>query len=148
MVDQTKQKHLLIIEDDKGYREFSLENSIYSVGRHQKCDIRLFSQFVSRVHATLVRRLRGDGSYYYQIVDGDLTGKTSANGLLINGRKLKAYKLTNNDEIIFAPQVRAVYYVVMQDSNQTELIDELDITLTSDNMIDDPEELNPLDSKN
>lgn len=55
------QNHLLIIEDDKGRKEFTLGESTYSIGRDPKSDIRLFSQFVSRHHATLVQRHREDG---------------------------------------------------------------------------------------
>jgi hypothetical protein len=54
---------------------------VYSIGRDPRCDIRLFSQFVSRRHATLVRLPREDGSSFYRIVDGDAKGKPSANGL-------------------------------------------------------------------
>ncbi len=103
-------EHVLILEDDKGRREYPLEAEVYSIGRDPQCDIRLFSLYVSRRHATLERRQRDNGSYYYRIVDGDLKGKPSPNGILINGRKLQACDLENEDEILFAPGVRAKYY--------------------------------------
>jgi Ca-activated chloride channel family protein len=103
-------KHILIIEDDKGRREFILTESVYSIGRNPHCDIRLLSQFVAPNHAMLIRQVRDDGSYFYQIVDGDVKGKPSANGLLINGRKINAHYLENQDQIIFGPQVSATYY--------------------------------------
>ena len=87
--------HFLIIEDEKGRKEFLLEKPTYSVGREAKCDIRLHSQFVSRRHATLLRCLKEDGGVYYRIVDGDSQGKKSANGLLINGRKVASHNLKN-----------------------------------------------------
>jgi pSer/pThr/pTyr-binding forkhead associated (FHA) protein len=103
--------HLLIVEDDQGQWELLLEEPIYSIGRDPKCDIRLVSQFVSRRHATLVQFPNEDGrSYYYRIVDGNLRGKLSANGLLVNGQKLPAHNLCDGDEIIFAPQIKVVYY--------------------------------------
>ena len=55
MTAENHQNHLLIIEDDRGRKEFILERPIYSIGRDRDCDIRLASQFVSRRHATLVR---------------------------------------------------------------------------------------------
>jgi pSer/pThr/pTyr-binding forkhead associated (FHA) protein len=137
MAEQLDQNHLLIVEDDKGRKEFPLEGSVYSIGRDPKCDIRLYSQFVSRRHATLVRRPREDGSFFYRIVDGDFKGKPSANGLLINGRKLQAHELQDEDEIVFGPQVRAIYYVLKRDSILTGPPDEFDITLISPGMIDD-----------
>ncbi|GAC1465070.1 MAG: hypothetical protein NVSMB70_11010 [Chamaesiphon sp.] len=145
MAVKTHQKHLLVLEDDQGRNEFTLQNSVYSIGRQSTCDIRLFSHFVSRQHATLVRRTREDGSYYYRILDGDLNGKASANGLLINGRKLHAHDLQDEDEIVFSPQVRAVYYLLNPDAAADESNEEWDITLTSANMSDDTEEINLLD---
>lgn len=136
--------HLLILQDDQGRKEFSLENPTYSVGRDKECNIRLMSQFVSRRHATLVRlpREHHDGSFYYRIVDGDGTGKPSANGLMINGRKTPAHDLKNEDEIVFGPQVRAIYYLLKntQRSGQTDS-SEYDITLINPGMAEDMEDI-------
>ncbi len=140
MTSAPHQSHLLIIEDDKGRREYTLDSPVYSIGRDPKCDIRLVSQFVSRRHATLVQLPNEDGSFYYRIVDGNLKGKPSANGLLINGRKLQAHDLVNEDEIVFGPKVRAVYYRLERDAVLTIPPDEFDITLISPNMIGDPED--------
>ena len=104
------QAHLLIVEDDRGGREFVLDGSIYSIGKDPACDIRLISRFVSRYHATLIKLLNDDSIAYYRIVNGNLKGKRSANGLLINGRRMTAHKLQHKDEIVFGPQVRAVYH--------------------------------------
>jgi pSer/pThr/pTyr-binding forkhead associated (FHA) protein len=140
MAEETPQRHLLIIEDDRGRREIVLNNSTYSLGRQSKCDIRLFSHFVSRYHATLIRRLREDGTYYYRIVDGDLQGKRSTNGILINGRKLQVHDLQDADEIVFAPQVSAVYYLLRHDSVPTGLGYELETTINNAYADDDTEE--------
>ncbi len=116
MATKTDESHLLIIEDDQGRKEFILEQTIYSVGRGKECNIRVASQFVSRRHATLVRMQKNnrdysDNGYYYRIVDGDATGKPSANGLVINGRNLSVHNLKNEDEIVLGPRVRAIYYL-------------------------------------
>lgn len=109
--------HVLIVQDERGRHRFVLDSEIYSIGRDRDCDIRLFSQFVSRHHATLVRVHHEDGTDSYRIVDGTLEGQLSANGLLINGQKHQSYELQNEEEIVFAPQVRAVYYKVRQDES-------------------------------
>ncbi|NJP10241.1 MAG: FHA domain-containing protein [Leptolyngbyaceae cyanobacterium RU_5_1] len=141
MPSEPHQNHLLIIEDDKGRREFPLDAPLYSIGRDPKCDIRLVSQFVSRRHATIVQLHNEDGSFYYRIVDGNAKGKLSANGLLINGRKLQAHDLKNEDEIVFGPKVRAIYYMLSRDAVPTIVpLDEFDITLISPNMVGDPED--------
>jgi pSer/pThr/pTyr-binding forkhead associated (FHA) protein len=104
MSSESQLSNILIVEDSKGRREIMLDGSVYSIGRDPKCDIRLSSQFVSRHHATLVQLPRDDNTFYYRIVDGNLKGKPSANGMLINGRKLQAHDLKNEDEIVFGPQ--------------------------------------------
>jgi len=137
MASEPHLNSILIVEDSKGRREITLDGSVYSIGRDPKCDIRLSSQFVSRHHATLVQLPKDDNSYYYRIVDGNLKGKPSANGMLINGRKLQAHDLKNEDEIVFGPQARAIYYQLKRDASSTLPPDEFDITLISPNMVEE-----------
>lgn len=139
MSSELQPSHLLIIEDERGRREIVLDGPLYTIGRSPTCDIRLFSQFVSRRHATLVQLPNEDGTYYYRVVDGNLKGKPSANGLLINGHKRQAYDLKDDDEIVFGPQVRAIYHYIRGNSDSSGLFDEFDITLISPNMVGDPE---------
>ncbi|MCF4969015.1 FHA domain-containing protein [Nostoc sp. CMAA1605] len=144
MAAEIQESHLLILEDDQGRKEFTLENTIYSIGRDRDSNIRLVSQFVSRRHATLVRlpRQHNSQSYYYRIVDGDGKGRPSANGFMINGRKMPAHDLQNEDEIVFGPKVRAIYYLLKntQRSGQTDA-SEYDITLINPSMAEDMEEI-------
>jgi len=133
------QTHLLIIEDNKGRREYTLDAPLYSIGRDPKCDIQLISQFVSRRHATLFQLANYDGSFYYRIVDGNVKGRLSANGLLVNGRKLLSHDLKNEDEVVFGPKVRAIYHLLKRDAVVTVPHEEFDITLISPNMVGDPE---------
>ncbi|PLZ15702.1 hypothetical protein CBP17_01285, partial [Fischerella thermalis WC114] len=81
-------------------------------------------------------------SYYYRIVDGDAKGKPSSNGLMINGRKLAAHDLKNEDEVVFGPQVRAIYYLLKRDTMPPGQADvsEYDITLINPGMTDDLED--------
>jgi pSer/pThr/pTyr-binding forkhead associated (FHA) protein len=143
MAADTNESHLLIIEDDQGRKEFPLEQPVYSIGRDRDCNIRLMSQFVSRRHATLVRlpREHNSHSYYYRIVDGDAKGKPSSNGLMINGRKIPAHDLKNEDEVVFGPQVRAIYYLLRNNERigQTDS-SEYDITLINPGMTEDLED--------
>ena len=132
--------HWLIVTDDKGSREIPLGGEIYSMGREPNSDIRIFSMFVSRRHATLVRQEREDGSYDYKIVDGDLEGNHSSNGILINGRKYNTHILKHKDDIVFAGGVSAEYHRVQRDERDTESKDPFDITLIDPHMIDEFEE--------
>ncbi|AFY34658.1 FHA domain-containing protein [Calothrix sp. PCC 7507] len=143
MATDTNESHLLIIEDDQGRKEFPLEDPVYSIGRDRECNIRLMSQFVSRRHATLVRlpREHNSHSYYYRIVDGDAKGKPSSNGLMVNGRKMPAHDLRNEDEIVFGPQVRAIYYLLRNTERPGQTDNsEYDITLINPGMTEDLED--------
>jgi pSer/pThr/pTyr-binding forkhead associated (FHA) protein len=141
MPSEPHSNHLLIIQDDMGRREFLLDAPTYSIGRDAKCDIRLISQFVSRRHATLVQVPNDEGTEYgYRIIDGAPRGKSSANGLLINGRKLQAHNLEDEDAIVFGPSVEAVYHMLKRDAFETQAPDEFDITLISPGMVGDAED--------
>ena len=140
MAEQKSPTHLLIIEDDKGRKEFALKDSVYFIGKSPDCHLQLLSPFVSRRHATLVRLPRQDGTHYYRIVDGDAKGKGSSNGLLINGRRMAAHDLENEDEIVFGPQVRAKYYQLRRDTQPSGPLDPFDITLINPSMLDDDSE--------
>ena len=134
-----REEHVLIVTDGKGHREIRLVNPIYSLGRGGQCDIVLQSQFVSRHHATLTKR-EGEDSSYYRIIDGDSLGKTSVNGLLVNGKKVRFHDLKNGDKVIFGPQVEAVYEYREYDIFPTIPPDDpYDITLIDPAMIDDEE---------
>ncbi|MEM6254602.1 MAG: FHA domain-containing protein [Cyanobacteria bacterium P01_D01_bin.156] len=116
---------ILIVEDSNGRREILLDSSTYLLGRDTACDIHLDSQFVCRHHAILVQLPRDDETYFYRIVDGNLRGKSGANGMLINGQKRQAHNLKNEDEIVFGPQARAIYYQLGQRATPTVLLDKI-----------------------
>jgi pSer/pThr/pTyr-binding forkhead associated (FHA) protein len=140
----SQQNHFLIIHDDRGDETVPLVESKYSIGRDRSCDIRLISQFVSRHHATLQRYSNEDGTFYYQIIDGDFEGRRSANGLLIHSRKLRTHNLENKDQVIFGPQVWMVYHQLKRDHHTThsrEEDDDFDITLINPGSIGFPEDI-------
>ena len=133
---QSQQEHLLIVDDARGRRSVPLLAGHYSIGRDRSCDIHISSQFVSRHHAVLTRQTRGDGTAFYCIADGDMQGRPSVNGLLINGRKIAHHNLQHGDEVIFGPQVSAIYqsriFPVRHDSDELPIPpveDPFDITL-------------------
>ncbi len=103
---------LLVIEDDWGRREILLERDRYSLGRDPNSDICLHSQFVSRQHAVLVRVNHVDETVAYQITDGDLSGKPSTNGLMINGKKCRSIQLQSEDAIVFGPKAKAIFRMI------------------------------------
>ena len=73
----------------------------------------------------------------YCIVDGNLKGDASTNGLFVNGKKIKAQDLKDGDELIFGPDARASYHrlVVVEDNNKPINLEEVDLDETVANNI-------------
>jgi tetratricopeptide (TPR) repeat protein len=100
---------LLLLQDDIGQREIPLSGPEYTIGRDPQNSICLRSQFVSRFHSVLQRLDQADGSYTYRLLDGDLRGKPSTNGVQVNGHKQLRWDLRPGDCIVFGPKVQATY---------------------------------------
>jgi signal transduction histidine kinase/pSer/pThr/pTyr-binding forkhead associated (FHA) protein len=114
MVDNKPQniQHLLVIEDDRGKRIIALQEETCSIGRDPSNTIVLYSPRISRQHAILLRTTNPEvDGYLFRIVDGNLQGNRSRNGLIVNGKKCFSHDLTYGDEIIFGEEVKARYYV-------------------------------------
>lgn len=113
MIDRERQKirHLLIIKDRRGKRAIPLIEDIYSLGRSQDNSIVLYGSSVSREHATIARHLNPTNQLSpFEIIDGNLKGTPSTNGLLINGVKRDRYNLQHGDFIEFGHGVKVTYY--------------------------------------
>ena len=77
--------HVLTVEDPKGFRNFLLQNTTYSLGRGLDNLIVLRSNLVSRKHATLLAIAEPvENSRFFRIIDGNLDGVRSTNGVLVN----------------------------------------------------------------
>jgi signal transduction histidine kinase/pSer/pThr/pTyr-binding forkhead associated (FHA) protein len=117
-IERQQVRHLLVVDDAAGRRPIHLEATTYSIGRDVTNSIVLHSKVVSRQHAILLRVTAPDSSTYsFRIIDGDLSGKRSTNGLLINGQRCYSQDLKQNDLIVFGGDVKARYYAV---SNLTD----------------------------
>jgi pSer/pThr/pTyr-binding forkhead associated (FHA) protein len=104
--------HILLISDARGTRSFLLDSVKYTIGREVHNNIQLFSRFVSRQHAILLRVPNDRGGYSYRIIDGDSSGKASVNGVIINHHaKVTSYDLCHGDVITLAPNVDLTYKI-------------------------------------
>ena len=104
-------QHLFIIEDDQGKRAISLHADSGSIGRDNSNSIVLYAKAVSRQHAILLRVPQPGGDHYgFRIIDGNLQGKPSTNGLFINGRRCSSHNLRHGDEIVFGAHVKVRYH--------------------------------------
>lgn len=102
-------RHLLTVNDDRGVQTFLLDASMYSIGRDPSNAIVVHGESVSRQHAILLRTPTPDKQYRYVIQDGNLEGKPSANGILVNGVPMKKHVLQDGDEISLGGKVFLIY---------------------------------------
>lgn len=115
MVSQERQKirHLLIVKDRRGKRTIPLTMDTYSLGRSLDNAIVLYGSSVSREQATIVRRTDSNNRLApFQIVDGNLQGIKSTNGLIVNGTKCEKRNLQHGDFIEFGNAVKVTYYTL------------------------------------
>ena len=105
--------HVLTVEDPKGFRNFLLQNLTYSLGRSLDNSIILRSNLVSRQHATLLAvEDPNKTSCFFRVIDGNLGGTRSTNGILINGKRRFSHLLSHGDEILFSKDTKAIYQVI------------------------------------
>ena len=102
-MDLEQTYHILVVEDPSFIREIQLDAATYSIGRHSSNDIVLSCQKTSRNHATILRRTDvKTNQCSYWILDGDLQGNRSRNGIYINGKKGLVHELQSGDVIHFS----------------------------------------------
>ncbi|MBW4550505.1 MAG: PAS domain S-box protein [Aphanocapsa sp. GSE-SYN-MK-11-07L] len=108
--EQPSIKHLLIVEDRQGRRTIILESATCTIGRDSSNSIVLDSPLISRHHATLLRvTLPGTSNHLFRIIDGNLQGSRSANGLVVNGQCTFSHDLQHGDVIVMG-DVKSRYY--------------------------------------
>ncbi|MDJ0691328.1 MAG: EAL domain-containing protein, partial [Xenococcaceae cyanobacterium MO_188.B32] len=121
MLETEKSNHLLIVEEPGFRKTITLENPSYTAGRHSENDIIFSSQKTSRYHATFVRRTEmKTNKFSYWIIDGNLQGNRSRNGIFVNGKKCLVHELKHGDIIKFSNDVKARYHIL---SNLSEVIE-------------------------
>jgi len=103
--------HLLEFETEDKAFSVLLDNATQSVGRDPSNTIALDYPSISRQHAILLRiAVEQTENYIFRILDGDLQGKKSTNGIFINGRKETSCILKHGDLIVFGKDAKATYY--------------------------------------
>ncbi len=103
--------HILRIEAPIGPIIINLERDYYPLGRGSKHSIIIQDKEVSRHHATLIRETQERSSEsIFWIYDGDLNGKKSTNGLIINREYCTRHLLKPKDEIVLGKNVKLTYH--------------------------------------
>lgn len=104
--------HRLIIDSPSFKRVIRLQNSYYSIGRHPSNTIVIPSPQISRKHATLVKKINPNLDVAFRIIDGDLEGNRSHNGIWINGESFLERELEDGDVIGFAEDIQGFYQIL------------------------------------
>lgn len=103
--------HVLVIDDDQGRRAVALNAATYSIGRDPSSAIVVHSAAISRQHALLLRLPQKSGQYVYRLLDGNIEGKRSTNGISVNGEKCFTRDLKDGDQILLGDQVPIQYCI-------------------------------------
>ncbi|MGK7912378.1 MAG: FHA domain-containing protein [Synechococcus sp.] len=102
--------HALIVKDRNGPKAYWLTSEVYTLGRDADNSICIDSQYVSRRHALLYRvAADGTGGFSYQILDGDVNGNPSTNGLYMDEQRIDFLNLENGNEIRMSCDVTVTY---------------------------------------
>lgn len=111
-------RYILVIEDQKSKRIVALKENTYTIGRDPNASIILYDRQVSRHHATLLRITDYQHHHsIYRIIDGNLQGKKSTNGLIINGKYTLSHELKSGDLIRFGSTSKVSYHIVSSASD-------------------------------
>lgn len=106
--------HFLVIQNNPNTNDYeeriSLQDNTITIGRNEDNVIVLNKQSISRYHAHLIRKEK-DEDFYYEIIDGDIQGNISKNGIFINNVRVKNSILKHGDLITLGLGVNLKYYI-------------------------------------
>ena len=107
--DKTIQERHVLLFNGSAPQLIALTADVYTVGRDPASDIMIEGDPISRQHAHL-KQVTSEGSQTrYCLIDGNLRGKPSMNGVLVNEHRCDRHVLKNGDVIAFGGLVRAMY---------------------------------------
>ena len=116
-------RHILAMECGNWKQTFFLNKSSYSLGRNSTNSIFCYHRAISRNHASLVRvkynnlATKDEYKNIFWVIDGDLTGNRSTNGIYVNGKKCLSHQLKPGDIIFFGGiDVKAKYDILNLES--------------------------------
>ncbi len=116
--------HYLVVDDVQGRRKILLSSTTYAIGRNPTNGIVLPSASISRQHAILLRvPIPQSSSHIFRIIDGNLQGRRSTNGVYINGVRRFSHILSHGDEVAFSSDTKARYLVVADEAELHQWLD-------------------------
>lgn len=114
LISEKQINHFLILEENtpvqKLVKTILLEEEQITIGRNEDNTIVLSSPQISRYHAYLKRHQQGENTYY-EIIEGDLNGNPSQNGVYINQVEVSNAILQHGDLIELGTEIKLTYYL-------------------------------------
>jgi len=123
MNEQVEAQHIIKISYGDIRQTIILTNEIYSIGRHSSNKIVIHHPTISRFHCTIFPVKYGGESQQslFWIIDGDLKGNRSSNGIFINGNKSLSHELNSMDSIKIGGKEVEIIYEIVRDFNTPSL---------------------------
>ncbi|MBD2654526.1 EAL domain-containing protein [Synechocystis sp. FACHB-383] len=109
----------LVVDSPSFKKVIRLQNSCYSIGRHPSNTIVIPSPQISRRHATLIKKINPNLDISFHIIDGDLEGHRSRNGVWVNGESHLDYELVHGDVIALSEDIQIFYQAIPTDPKDT-----------------------------
>ncbi len=105
---------LAVFHSSKPY-SYVLRDDAYAVGRDNTNAIRINNRFVSRRHAYLVRvpNQATRSGFTYCLIDGNRKGRSSTNGVYVNGDRVATHYLKSGDVLHFGPEIKAYFFEIL-----------------------------------
>lgn len=139
MNEPVELKHIIHITYGDIRQRIVLSNEIHSIGRHSSNKIVIHHPTISRFHCTILPvKYKGENQQtLFWIIDGDLKGNRSSNGIFINGNKCLSYELSSGDSIkIGGNEVEICYEIINEESGSYLAISEENISsVNSSNIV-------------
>lgn len=108
--NSSDKRHILIVESTESKKAVTIKSSLYTIGRHPNNALIFSDKQVSRYHATIMwLKSPENNECSYWILDGDINGKRSLNGISVNGNKGKLHPLKDGDIISIGDHIKIRY---------------------------------------
>lgn len=112
-------RHILAIESGTWKKNFFLDKNSYSIGRNFTNSLIINHRVISRNHSSLIKvnylsqKDNNQEENIFWIIDGDLKGNRSTNGIYVNGKQCFCHRLKPGDVIFFGGiEVKAKYDMI------------------------------------
>jgi pSer/pThr/pTyr-binding forkhead associated (FHA) protein len=123
--DLTKGRHVLIVESPESRRAVSLNNNVFTIGRHPQNDLMINDVLASRHHATVAWMRYAEGAksdYSYWILDGKGKRQRSRNGIVVNGKRKSLHRLVSGDIILIGNSIKISYNYIAYTTDNSQFL--------------------------